>query len=318
MAAVAIDSSPERGAGSVAAEPALALRCDLCGTQQSSAAAERESVQSNVRRCAHERFTVWRCSGCGSLHSLSPENLERYYELYPIFEQRMNYAMWCAFTTRVRFLKQAGVRPGARVLDYGCAHGLFVEFLRRAGYRASGYDPNVEAYLGTPLPEEGFDAIVSYDVIEHADDPRAFLRRLSHLVTGGGVVVIGTPDASSIELRDPAKYAFELHQPYHVHILSERALRRAAGEAGLDVRRLRHRFCFDTPFPFVNTQFIWRYARACDNTLDATLDIPRLDVLARKPSLLLWALLGYALPHRGSLVMALTKQHSRKRREVRS
>src|SRR3982751_2426528 len=90
--------------GTAREQATTTVTCALCGTPQPLASAESKRVASNVRRCSDEHFTVWRCSDCGSLHSLSPADLARYYELYPIFAQRMNYAMRCAFRTRVRFL----------------------------------------------------------------------------------------------------------------------------------------------------------------------------------------------------------------------
>ncbi|MGC4064040.1 MAG: class I SAM-dependent methyltransferase [Polyangiaceae bacterium] len=219
----------------------------------------------------------------------------------------MSYAMRCAFRTRTAFLERVGIGRGSHVLDYGCATGLFVRYLRKHGYRAEGFDPNVEEFRDTSLREGTYDAVVSYDVIEHVEKPEALLGRLASLIKPGGRLVIGTPDASKIDLAKPEKYAFELHQPYHVHILSGRQLMRLAERANLRPLSVRNRFCYDTIYPFVNTQFIWRYARACDNTLDSTLDIPRRDVLWRQPSLLFWALCGYFYPHRGSLVAAFEK-----------
>jgi Methyltransferase domain len=88
------------------------------------------------------------------------------------------------------------VRPGARLLDYGCGIGsdglalleqgyevAFADFdnpstrylrwrLARRGFEAAVYD------LDREQPPGGFEAAYSFDVIEHVEDPFAFLERM--------------------------------------------------------------------------------------------------------------------------------------------
>ena len=84
------------------------------------------------------------------------------------------------------------VAPGARLLDYGCGIGADGLLLLEAGYRVEFADfanPSVEylrwrlAHRGLDAPihdlqqhvPDGFDAAYAFDVIEHVDDPFAFL-----------------------------------------------------------------------------------------------------------------------------------------------
>jgi SAM-dependent methyltransferase len=84
------------------------------------------------------------------------------------------------------------VRPGARLLDYGCGIGSDGLLLLEAGYRVEfadfdnpsteylrwrlarrGFDAPVhDLAVGVP---DGFDAAYAFDVIEHVADPLAFL-----------------------------------------------------------------------------------------------------------------------------------------------
>jgi SAM-dependent methyltransferase len=87
------------------------------------------------------------------------------------------------------------LRPGARVLDYGCGIGSDGLQLLRAGYRVefADFDNPSVAYLRWRLAEHGlsapihdldrgvpagFDAAFAFDVIEHVPDPFAFLTEL--------------------------------------------------------------------------------------------------------------------------------------------
>ena len=96
--------------------------------------------------------------------------------------------------TKLPYLEelQRHVEPGARLLDYGCGIGADGLLLLEAGYRVEFADfdnPSVEylrwrlAHRGLDAPiheltkgvPDGFDAAYAFDVIEHVDDPFAFL-----------------------------------------------------------------------------------------------------------------------------------------------
>lgn len=85
--------------------------------------------------------------------------------------------------------------PGSRVLDYGCGIGSDGLMLLAAGYRVEFADfdnPSVEylrwrlRYRGLRAPihdldrevPRGFDAAYAFDVIEHVDEPLAFLAQM--------------------------------------------------------------------------------------------------------------------------------------------
>jgi SAM-dependent methyltransferase len=98
-----------------------------------------------------------------------------------------------AYGNRLRLLKQRGLRRTSSILDFGCGSGAFVKFLRRQGYeRSSGYDAYAEAYSDPSVLGRRYDLVVSYDVVEHAEDPRARFAELATLLAPGGVLTIGT------------------------------------------------------------------------------------------------------------------------------
>jgi len=87
---------------------------------------------------------------------------------------------------------QRHLRPG-RLLDVGCASGLFLLQARQAGWNIAGIEPN-EALcedarknlngaseiqcktLEMARLQSGFDAITVWDVLEHVPDPQVFLQ----------------------------------------------------------------------------------------------------------------------------------------------
>jgi SAM-dependent methyltransferase len=167
---------------------------------------------------------------------------------------------------------------------------------------ATGYDPFVPKYSDSRRLTERSDAVVSYDVIEHSDEPREFFRSLVRLVKPGGLLVIGTPNAENVSLRrkgDPS-----LHVPYHRHILSERALLAIGKEAGCEPSQVYERSFYDSLYPTVNSRFMWRYIQKTGGLLDAAVEPPKPGVVLRSPDLLFFALFGYFFPLGDNIVVS--------------
>jgi 2-polyprenyl-3-methyl-5-hydroxy-6-metoxy-1,4-benzoquinol methylase len=286
---------------------AACTRCNLCANPGALAeAVEVGRIPCNVRRFQDRRFTLWRCTGCGSLHCAEDADLALYYADYPLKRQNLGFAERTGYGNRLRLLERQGFRRSDRVLDYGCGAGLFVRFLRQKGLnQVFGYDAFVPEYQDPRRLEESYDAVVSYDVIEHDDDPREFMRLTAPLVRSHGLLVVGTPNADHVSLArkgDPS-----LHPPYHRHILSERILVALGREQGLEPEHIHRRSYFDSLFPTVNSRFMWRYLGK-SGLLDTAVEPPRTDLVLRSPDLLFLAFFGYFLPAGDSMIVSFRKK----------
>lgn len=272
------------------------IECNLCdypGTMSGSV--EVEQVPCNVREFRDRMFTLWRCAGCGSVHCREDADLAAYYARYPLKKQKIGFSERIGYRNRLRLLKRQGLGKSDRILDYGCGAGLFAEYLRAQGFRhVSGYDAFVPEYADPGRLDERYDAVVSYDVIEHDDDPRDFMRRVAGLVRPGGLLVIGTPNADHVAIArrgDPS-----LHPPYHRHILSERTLLALGRERGSEPVHIYRRSFYDSFVPTVNSRFMWQYIRRSGGLLDAAVEPPKMGLVLRSPELIFFALAGYFVP----------------------
>jgi 2-polyprenyl-3-methyl-5-hydroxy-6-metoxy-1,4-benzoquinol methylase len=98
---------------------------------------------------------------------------------------------------------------GSRLIDVGCGVGQVVARLDADGYEAYGVDvsePNIEkarqisgrcqVYDGRKLPfKDGFFAGAgALNVLEHVEEPEAFVRELVRVVEPGGRVLVSSPN----------------------------------------------------------------------------------------------------------------------------
>ena len=134
------------------------------------------------------------------------------------------------------------VAPPGRILDVGCATGVFLDEGRRAGFQEVGVDLlasavayardrlKVDARLGM-LEEMGFapaqfDAVSLFQTIEHVPDPAGLVRELARLLRPGGVLLLTTPDSRGFAARLMGRRWFEYYNEEHLTYFEERSLRR--------------------------------------------------------------------------------------------
>jgi 2-polyprenyl-3-methyl-5-hydroxy-6-metoxy-1,4-benzoquinol methylase len=90
-----------------------------------------------------------------------------------------------------------------------------------------------------PLPEGSADVVTAIEVIEHLENPRDFMRKLTRIVKPGGWIIVTTPNQLSLLslLTLIVKHRFQafqdIHYPAHLTALLDIDLRRIACESGL-------------------------------------------------------------------------------------
>ncbi len=151
---------------------------------------------------------------------------------------------------------------GGTLLDVGCGGGALWDFVRGqveayVGVDAVHYDdfPQTctfhQADLDTtpvPLPDESADVVVAIEIIEHLENPRAFVRELTRLTKLGGLIVLTTPNQLSLlsKMTFLLRGQFNAFQeapglyPAHRTALLEIDLQRLARECGLHEVQIRY------------------------------------------------------------------------------
>ena len=283
--------------------------CCVCDNPGSlDRATEVAEVNSNVRQFAHERFTVWRCENCRSLHSYNSPDLDRYYRDYPFTLQTPNLSWRLITNNYITRLRKAGLCRRHTLLDYGCGSGLLVDELHRKGYyHAVGYDPYHEKFAHPAILTRQYDFVVLQDVIEHSENPVGMLDEVIDLTAPGGILCLGSPNAEAIDLGRHQMFTHSLHQPYHRNILSAGILRSLACHRGLTVEKFYDVYYADSYRPFANVNFCHYYARLFDNTLDMAFETYPLTWRLLKPRALFLAFLGRFKPNLNEMMFLFRK-----------
>lgn len=139
--------------------------------------------------------------------------------------------------------------PGA-LLDIGCGFGFFLEHMRRRGWQVEGLEvsPVGRAYARQEggltiharplehldLPENRFDVVTLFYVIEHIGDPLALLHAVRRVLKPGGLVLLRWPHTTPIvRLLGPlARFGDLYHTPYHLFDFNPQTIRGFLERAG--------------------------------------------------------------------------------------
>ena len=216
--------------------------------------------------CNSSRFSVihvkgrWeyrRCACCGLVslgNSFSAEDMVTHYEDY-LPTDAGEIADWGAMMRPViesasRLIVSKTGKEGGRLLDVGCGYGFFLHEMKSLGWQVEGielsdhgrqYTQNtwgIEVHAGPvedlALPENSFDVVTLFYVIEHVTDPVAVLRAVRKILKPGGLALLRWPHSTPIvRILGPLSKYFDLyHTPYHLYDFSPMTMRRLLSMTG--------------------------------------------------------------------------------------
>lgn len=206
---------------------------------------------------------ILRCEECGHLFSSYPAD-PHYDEFWGDEVADGGHFYWSQARIRMHevFFRRFMAGTSGRLLDMGCGLGFFLRSAASyTGWEAYGCEisPAAVRYarekLGlenvicgrleeVDLPQESFDIITMWDVLDHIPQPDALLRRCHALLRPGGICFIRTPNVTVQLLRARLKRLVLGTRPSlaymmardHCHQYSMDSIRRLLGRDGfLDV-----------------------------------------------------------------------------------
>ncbi|WNC22415.1 class I SAM-dependent methyltransferase [Thermosynechococcus sp. GLH187] len=123
------------------------------------------------------------------------------------------------------------IQPSSKVLEVGIGGAGFLQLARRNGVDIEGMEINPEAiqnaqklgFIIYPVsideflnqyPDQKYDAICAFQVIEHIPDPISFLTKLINILQPNGKLILSVPNSEVLRKIDPS-YENLLDQPPH-------------------------------------------------------------------------------------------------------
>jgi 2-polyprenyl-3-methyl-5-hydroxy-6-metoxy-1,4-benzoquinol methylase len=217
-------------------------------------------------------FTVVKCRCCGLLRTNprpAPESMGSFYpdDYGPYQQTRVAQAdpkpasplknLLRSFADRAfKFNIQClpSLRPG-RLLEIGCASGSFLNEMAKKGWQVQGIEFSAKAaaevsQLGFPVhagplesapkPQEPFDLIVGWMVLEHLHDPIAVLKKLRACAKPGAWLALSVPNVGSLDFRVFKDNLYSLHLPNHLYHFSPKTLGKVLCAGGWALDRISH------------------------------------------------------------------------------
>lgn len=223
--------------------------CNLCGS--TDAAPLIRDLPDFLLQHKDVSATFVKCLTCGLIYQ-NPrptfvEMAAHYppaYESYALEPSQKNsswllgQAIRYGIGKRCRYVNR--YKRSGRLLDIGCATGVFLRGMQATGeWKLYGVEINEYAariaqehgftiHVGTlkeaAFPNEFFDAITLWDVLEHLHDPSESLREAHRILKPDGIVVIRVPSASSWDAALFGRYWAGLDAPRHLYVFTPQTL----------------------------------------------------------------------------------------------
>jgi SAM-dependent methyltransferase len=161
----------------------------------------------------------------------------------------------------------ARVKTG-RFLDVGCGAGGVLGVAQSRGWEAfgqeisdwaveqarkQGYEIINALLLEAQFPENHFDAVAMFDVLEHLPSPVDYIREVHRILKPGGVLVVETPNIGGFFARYLYKENSDLIKPRaHICLFTPQSARRLCGSVPFsEVRIETFPYCRQYSFEYL-------------------------------------------------------------------
>ncbi len=231
-------------------------KCSICNGDDISITYEGKIRNGAVGTLTEDDYQIFRCNRCGvSWHEIRTYEPQKYYE-GTTYRESVNGSSEIAVhyeicdklaLNKIRVMGTEGYR-GKVIADIGSAGGVLLDYFKGVAKKTIGIEPSStqrkelvskghEAYdyCQNALKDyrEAVDIAVSFDVIEHVEEPQSFVDEIYELLAKGGKVILGTPTDYPLLRKEIGKlfeeFMFDVQHPW---IFSEDSLKILFANAG--------------------------------------------------------------------------------------
>lgn len=241
------------------------MKCRICGSGRADMIYCGRIRAGRLGQYTDGDMEIYQCRECNVIwHEDVTPDLKRYYEsteyrenLEGGSEEDRFYRLHDRETLEKFQYTGTDIFRHKVVADIGCGCGAFLDFVAGVADRIIAVEPsevyrnilNRKGYYTYPYVDTavsdygtGTDIVTSFDVIEHVEEPEAFLKSVFQLLKSGGKAIIGTPTDAPVMRRLLGK-TYEkklLFSTQHLWIFSEKSMKIMAERCGYNGMEIKY------------------------------------------------------------------------------
>ena len=208
--------------------PRMMVSCNLCGKTEFKLRYPGDALmeepasgeQFSSSRTKVIRPRIVQCTGCGLVMANPQDSRTDLQAVYSHLadEEYHQEAHNRSQTARKRMNWINKTCPPGRLLDVGCATGIFLEEAGKFGWQLWGIEPstwavdqlrlrlpgaqvNVGFIESVTYPADAFELITLWDILEHVTEPALGLQTLHPWLVRGGYLFLNVPNIDSVSAR---------------------------------------------------------------------------------------------------------------------
>jgi SAM-dependent methyltransferase len=201
---------------------------------------------------SHETFEIWQCEICSLRFTQDVPDaagIGPYYhsEAYishsntskGVVNRLYHLVRGQTLSDKRQLIQSATRKRQGKLLDIGAGTGAFVGYMQTQGWEVTGLEPEaaargraledhkvslLDATAFDSLPDDSYDAVTLWHVLEHVHDLHRYLDKLKALVKKGGRIFIAVPNYTSYDagVYGPVWAAYDV--PRHLYHFSPDAM----------------------------------------------------------------------------------------------
>jgi 2-polyprenyl-3-methyl-5-hydroxy-6-metoxy-1,4-benzoquinol methylase len=210
-----------------------------------------------------EQFEIWECKNCTQRFTQNipgTDAIGKYYqseEYISHSDTKKGFVNSLYHSVRKRTLRQKRKliesntkKKTGIILDVGAGTGAFLSTMKNAGWNCSGVEPDETARKNAKdlydislkeakelflLPNESFDAITLWHVLEHVHELHSYVEQLKNLLATHGKLFIAVPNYTSADAKIYGEYWAAYDVPRHLYHFSPKAMKILLNAHGLEL-----------------------------------------------------------------------------------
>ena len=209
------------------------MKCPVCGGKTG-------------RFLVKNEIMVNRCLNCGLAFAVGNfQNVETVYDK-AYYDRYESYFQWNPEVETVHNRRLSSIEKHielkGKLLDVGCATGHFLKIARERGWEVKGVEISafsvdqarkqyrLDVQTGTletvNLPDNFFDVVTMWDVLEHLPDPMKTITEARQILKKGGVLALSTVNIASLNAWLQKEKWRYLYPPEHLFYFTPKSLKK--------------------------------------------------------------------------------------------